>query len=272
VDDAELVLAVRRGDAAAFSMLYRAHVRAVHHVVRQYTGDEDVFDVVQDVFLRALQRLGTLRDPDRFRPWLLSIARYAAIDNRRARSRVDALDADAIDQLAATDRGPSELAELAELSELVRGCIAGLSQRDATAVVLVAQFGYSIDEVAQVFGVSHGAAKVLLHRARRRLRNALALTVLVHRQAAGCAELQAMGPDDLLAAGRHIEDCKVCMCAAGKEVELYGVPSGSRSASGSGPKPVTIRPRLRSAALSDSGSAAGDHSVMAKPVTSASSA
>ena len=40
-------------------------------------------DVVQDVFLKALERLATLRDPDLFGPWLMSIARHAGVDHRR---------------------------------------------------------------------------------------------------------------------------------------------------------------------------------------------
>src|SRR4051794_26114267 len=72
--DAELVERVRNGDATAFTELYRAHARAVHTAVRDNVHDADAAaDVVQEAFTRALARLDTLREPDRFRPWLLSI-------------------------------------------------------------------------------------------------------------------------------------------------------------------------------------------------------
>lgn len=223
MDVAELVLAARRGDADAFTELYRTHVRAVYFVVRQNAGGEDSFDIVQEVFLRALQRIGDLREPERFGSWLLTIARYAAIDSRRRASRVDLLDDDAIESLTAKDRSPVELSELRDLSELVWGCVAGLSARDATAVVLVTQFDYTIEEVSRVLNISHGAAKVALHRARRRLRNTLALNVLVRHEGTACPELKAIGFDDPVRAARHVQACTLCITAARGEIDLYGL-------------------------------------------------
>src|SRR3954469_18416186 len=90
--DAELVGRVRQGDQHAFSELYRAHARAVHTAVRDNVHDADAAaDVVQEAFTRALARLDTLREPDRFRPWLLQIARHAAVDHRRHRNRIGCL-------------------------------------------------------------------------------------------------------------------------------------------------------------------------------------
>ncbi len=67
--DRALVDAVRAGEAEAFSALYRAHVGAVRAAVRDNVHDpEGIADVVQDTFARALERLPSLRDPDRFRP------------------------------------------------------------------------------------------------------------------------------------------------------------------------------------------------------------
>ena len=60
---------------SAFSALYRSHVGVVTQAIRDNVHDpETVADVTQEVFARALERLGTLRDTDRFRPWLMSIA------------------------------------------------------------------------------------------------------------------------------------------------------------------------------------------------------
>src|SRR5271167_3900978 len=79
--DAELVAAVRSGDSRAFADLYREHVESVRRVAYHLVGDADATaDAVQDTFTRALQHLDDLREPDRFRPWLLAIARHAATD------------------------------------------------------------------------------------------------------------------------------------------------------------------------------------------------
>ena len=224
--DAALVLAVLAGDASAFSSLYHAHVRAVTTVVRDNVHDrESIADVVQEVFSRALERLPTLREPDHFRPWLLSIARHAAVDERRRQSRSDAVGDDAADEGAAVGMGPDEQAELGELCRLVRAKVAGLSRRDATALSLVLHLGYTPPQVAAVLGVSPGAAKVLLHRARLRLRDAVALELLARSRSTECDQLQALvAADDALAAARHVHRCSLCLRTATEEVQLYEWP------------------------------------------------
>ena len=218
-----LVERVRNGDMTAFAVLYRDNVGAVMRAVRDNVHDpESVADVTQEVFARALERLGTLRDPARFRPWLLSIARHAAIDHRRARKNVaDSLD-DAPVEPADTGRGPADVAELNELARFVRGGVAGLSRRDATALTLVTQFGLRPGEVAAALGVSEGTAKVILFRARRRLRDALMLELMVRRRTAGCPDLSlALERDDPVVAARHVRSCAVCEDLVGHEIESY---------------------------------------------------
>ena len=98
------------------------------------------------MFVRALERLASLQDPGRFRPWLLAIARNLATDTLRARGRLRLVDTDrnaadgahgahnaAFADFADGAPGPDEAAELAELAMLVRGAVAGLSSRDAAA-------------------------------------------------------------------------------------------------------------------------------------------
>src|SRR5215207_2983982 len=105
VTDGVLVEAVLGGDMTAFAALYRTHARGVAAAVRDNVHDpESVADVVQEVFLRALERLDTLRDRSQFRPWLLSIARHAAVDHRRSCGRSPILGDYAVEP---TDTGPA---------------------------------------------------------------------------------------------------------------------------------------------------------------------
>lgn len=219
----ELVAKVLCGDMAAFATLYRDNVGAVVQAVRDNVHDpETVADVTQEVFVRALERLGTLRDAERFRPWLLSIARHAAIDQRRHRVRAPQVFEEQSDP-ADAEPGPADLAELNDLAHLVQGCIAGLSRRDATALSLVTQLGVGPQELGLALGVSVGTAKVILHRARRRLREALALKLMVRRRAAGCAEFgAAYDMEDFVGAGRHVASCPVCAALVDAEIALYG--------------------------------------------------
>ncbi len=224
--DVELVAAVRSGDPHAFEQLYRRHLDAVRRVAYQVVGDTETSrDVVQDAFARAFQHLPELREPERFRPWLLSIARHAATDHLRARRRLTPLD-DEDETLASADPSPESLAELKELTEQVEGCLAGLSHRDATAVAMVAHLGFTPDQVAGALGISPGAAKVVVHRARRRLRHALAVELIERQPSLACEEFaDLLVAEDSLVASKHIEHCQLCLDAAAAEVLPFQLPS-----------------------------------------------
>jgi RNA polymerase sigma-70 factor (ECF subfamily) len=221
--DAQLVELVRSGNPTAFAALYRAHAPAVYRVARERVAvAEAATDVVQETFARALASLDKLREPDRFRPWILSIARHAAIDDRRSRSRLTPLGDEGAGALPSDDRGPEEMAELAELAELLEVCVGDLSPRDATAVYLVTHLGLSPAEVGAALGISPGAAKVVVHRARRRLRDALALRLMVRHRDGSCpqfSELQDGG--QVVQAARHLRECPICDRAVSTEVHLY---------------------------------------------------
>src|SRR5580692_8463589 len=82
-EDATWVAAARDGDRAAFGRLYERHARMVHGVLLAKVPVGAVDDLVQDVFLRALRRLSTLREGGSFGGWLVAIARNLANDYHR---------------------------------------------------------------------------------------------------------------------------------------------------------------------------------------------
>lgn len=225
VADAALVARVGKGDTHAFAELYRRHAGAVRTAVLDNVRDPDgIADVVQETFTRALSRLATLREPDRFRPWLLAIARHAAVDSRRHRNRVDDLEPEHAAALPAAQPSPETAASVRELGEMLDQGVATLTQRDATALSLVTHLGFGPEAVAAALGTTTGAAKVIVHRARRRVRDAVVLEVLVRAEGAGCEQFEALcGADDLLTAARHVKSCTPCQDAARVEVEPYEV-------------------------------------------------
>ena len=173
-DDGAAVRRLRRGDQRAAEALYHRHRATVRFVVVDNVRDpDDVDDLVQEIFGRAFARIDQLGDPDRFRAWLLQIARRAAIDARRARCRrpevVTLADRVVVDLGAPMDL----IAEVSELATAVRHGLSELSPRDRTVLTMTVELGFSIDEVADALGITHGNAKVVLHRARRRLRAAI---------------------------------------------------------------------------------------------------
>jgi RNA polymerase sigma factor (sigma-70 family) len=175
---ASLVRAAQSGDDAAFSQLYVHLMPVVRRVVADNVHDRmESEDVAHEAFTRAYASIGRLREPDRFRPWLLSIARRAAIDHRRVRVRARSmLDEDPAGDSPHPDPGPDDLMVIREELAAMVDATQQLSARDATALAMVGHLGFSPAEVADVLGISPGAAKVVVHRARTRLRALLGET------------------------------------------------------------------------------------------------
>ncbi len=175
--DAELVGSAVRGDSAAFTELDRRHRSAVVALVRSdLRASADTADVVQEVVLTAWRRLSSLREPDRFRAWLLQIARRAVIDHIRWTGRRPDLRHDddaALERHVASSPGPEEFAALREMATRLGIGLNGLSRRDKTAITLAVQFGFGPEEIGAALGISPNNAKVVLHRARLRLRAAI---------------------------------------------------------------------------------------------------
>jgi RNA polymerase sigma factor (sigma-70 family) len=214
--DGELVEAALEGDQDAYAGLVERHEQAVRSTVRGQVGSpEAVEDAVQEAFTRGLAKLKTLRDPGRFRPWLLAIARNAATDARRDLNGVqlEPVDESGVDGVVVVhdEEGPDELAEVRELVSLVRGCVADLSARDATALAMVLWLGSGPTEVGDALDITPGAAKVLLHRARRRLADALILEVASTYVGHDCDEMRRLlGADWPASVARHVRDCGTC--------------------------------------------------------------
>ncbi len=88
--DATLARLARDGDRAAFGSLYERYRRVVHGVLLSHASYSDAEDLMQAVFVRALQRLPGLRDVEAFGGWLMAIARNIAVDHHRhAKNMVD---------------------------------------------------------------------------------------------------------------------------------------------------------------------------------------
>lgn len=174
---ADLVILAQEGSQEAFARLHDRYHPVVQSVVRAESRLEaDVADLVQETFTRAWFRLHSLTHPERFRAWLLQIARHTVIDHGRALARRPTAvweNDPGFDLVMATGTGPAESAEATELADRLRVAIDGLSRRDAAAVTLAAQFGFGPTEIGEALGISANNAKVVLHRARLRLRAAV---------------------------------------------------------------------------------------------------
>lgn len=164
--DADLVAAAQAGDRAAFGQLYQRYAPFVHGVLLARVPWEDVDDLLQDVFVAAMERLRSLRSPAAFGGWLAAIARNRAIDrHRRARCPED-LDVSELADRAAAPPSSDTAAVLAAIRALPD------AYRETLTLRLVE--GLTGPEIAARTGLTPGSVRVNLHRGMRQLRERLA--------------------------------------------------------------------------------------------------
>ena len=106
-EDVTWVAAAQDGDRAAFGQLYERYARMVHGVLLARVPVGEVDDLVQDVFMRALRRLSSLRETASFGAWLAAIARNLANDYHRRSVPEEPLTDDASGHVQEIQRGTS---------------------------------------------------------------------------------------------------------------------------------------------------------------------
>ncbi|MCZ7535855.1 MAG: RNA polymerase sigma factor [Acidimicrobiia bacterium] len=176
MEQAELVGAAQEGDRQAFEELVRRTYVDTFTLACRLTGNqEDAGDVVQDTYLRAWRGIGRFRGEAQFSTWLYRITANAAATHVRKRYRHAAEPFDDLNEPAEEypDTLPEAAAESGELLERLATAVAALPPKLRALVVLKDVYGLPHDEIAEELGISVAAAKVRLHRARRRLRDML---------------------------------------------------------------------------------------------------
>ena len=161
-DELRLIGAARDGDRGAFGALYTLYGRLVHGIVLSRVPRTDVEDLVQDVFVHAMQRLASLREPRAFGGWLAAIARNIATDHLRRAPRI----ADMPQDLAASPNDQTEaLAVLAVIRSLPE------AYRETLVLRLVE--GMTGPEISARTGLTPASVRVNLHRGMKQLRERL---------------------------------------------------------------------------------------------------
>jgi RNA polymerase sigma-70 factor, ECF subfamily len=158
-----LVRDAQRGDREAFAQLYQRFTRMVHGIVLARIDRTDVDDVVQDVFVTALDRLGDLREPAAFGGWLAAIARHRAADYCRRAVVTAALVED-----AASTKDSDRLEALAILD-----AVRSLPDAYRETLMLRLVEGMTGAEIAERTGLTAASVRVNLHRGMKLLREKL---------------------------------------------------------------------------------------------------
>ena len=155
-----------------FQALYEAHAAAVLSYARRRAPRPDADDVFAEVFLVAWRRLEEVPSAQE-RVWLLGVARRILANQRRGSNRQGALRERLALHVAAPTTAPEPAFPTAGQTRLGEPS-RPLSESDRELLLLLAWEGLSNDEAARVLEIGPRALRVRLHRARRRLANALA--------------------------------------------------------------------------------------------------
>lgn len=229
----DLVEAARSGDVQAQSALFSAYLPLVYNIVgRGLHGHADVDDVVQETMLRAMRALPRLREPERFRSWIVAIAIRQMHDHGRRNKAsmahqlplsdvADVPDASrdfaelAVDRQALARAG-SDLLEAAQwLSDDQRRTMA-LWWQEAAGHLTRAEVAAALD-----LSVPHTAVRIQRMKAKLEL----AVGVLAAwRARPRCPELGALADGGLIRLNRHVTDCPRCRAAVSARGSIDGLP------------------------------------------------
>jgi RNA polymerase sigma-70 factor, ECF subfamily len=187
--DAELVSLARQGNAAAISTILERNNRRLFRVARGVLKDDaEAEDVVQETYLRAFANLHTYEGAAALSTWLARIALNEALGRlRRRRSMIelDKVAEAAADNDAASGRvisfplaqpstsDPEHVAAQTEIRRLLERAIDALPEHFRVAFLLRFVEQMSLEETAACLGVPEDTVKTRVHRAKRRLRQAL---------------------------------------------------------------------------------------------------
>ncbi|HZY02719.1 MAG TPA: sigma-70 family RNA polymerase sigma factor [Anaeromyxobacteraceae bacterium] len=162
--------------------LHRDHGDRIRRYLLRLVGATDAEDLAQDVFEKAQRAIGTFRGDSRVQTWLYRVATNAAIDRlrspeRRADLEGDEAAADAADaegaREAAQPGSPEGALDRARMRECILRVVEQLPASQSAVILLGELRGLGDRELAEALGISLGAAKIRLHRARRALKAAL---------------------------------------------------------------------------------------------------
>jgi RNA polymerase sigma factor (sigma-70 family) len=224
-DDGALVAAMVRKDPSGLDEVYRRYAGALRAFCEALLRDRDAAaDVVHDTFVIACERAGQLRDPERLRPWLYTIARRECLRRLRTSGRTVPLAdpstvyAEPVDLDAPTHN--------AQLRALVRDALDGLDGIDRATVELLLNGDATARDVGAVLGLPPDHARVRMSRSRAQLASTLGALLVARAGAGECATLDAIlaGWDGRLTVplrkrlDRHVRECETCSCRRRREL------------------------------------------------------
>lgn len=177
-NDVQLIHAVLSGDDSAFGVLIEKHQKSVHALAWRKIGDfHYAEEITQDTFLRAYQKLSTLRDPSQFLRWLYVIANRLCLNwlrKQKPAKQLQSLEDTPMAEVAKSDYARYVLEQREteaneQRFEIVEKLLEKLPEGERTVMTLHYLGEMTTNEIGKFLDVSVEAIRTRLHRARKRL-------------------------------------------------------------------------------------------------------
>ena len=176
-EDAQLVNRFLSGDEGAFTILVKKYQKSVHALAWRKVGDfHTAEELTQDTFLKAYQKLGTLKNPNQFAGWLYVIAdRLCIAWHRKQKSQMESLETTSEEEIDMSSYRHYEDEQRKEAATehrqvRVRNLLEKLPESERTVVTLHYLGEMTVKEISNFLGVSVNTIKSRLQRARNRLK------------------------------------------------------------------------------------------------------
>lgn len=167
---AQRVVAAQAGDRAAFGELFVQYEKTIYAIALRRTGNaSEAQELVQDVFMQAMQKIDQLRAPEAFGGWLRQITVRMAINRITRRKVAFATEPEVLEATVLGDETPDQELMDKERRAQVRDGLARLRDMDRDTLEAFYVKGQSLAEMADEFDAPIGTIKRRLHVARKRL-------------------------------------------------------------------------------------------------------
>lgn len=178
--DTSLITQIKTGDMVAARALYDAHAGRVYRIIYRMVGDQALAeDCVQETFIRVFDRIDSVRGESALGPWIYRVAVNVTLGALRSAKHRSMREVELSTEAARTSDGqePADTGGVESdphLRARLSKAIGELSDVYRLVFLMYDVEGYSHEEIGHILGISEGASKVRLTRARARLREALA--------------------------------------------------------------------------------------------------
>lgn len=168
-----LLARCRQGDDLAWEALVRQYQGRVYAMAYHFMRDrEEARDAAQEVFIKIYRGLGTMREGDRFVPWMLRLARNCCVDRlRRLKVRTPPVEVPVEDapQIVTGEPSPEDSSLEGARHGMLYRAIARLGEKNREMILLREIQELKLEEISEMLGLPIGTVKSRSHRARLEL-------------------------------------------------------------------------------------------------------